>query len=624
MKFLEYILNGFSRVLSVDTEYLSDSTGTIPQRVLCLVFKDIKTNEIFRYWVYDQKQIPHFFDYENVLLISFNAVAEHGSFLNLLHGQPKNMFDCFVENKCLYGPFLAKNKTGLIDTCNRYNIPTISKEHKERELDVILRRNEHEGKPFEYDLKEQQRILDYCQTDVEENAKLFIAQVNDIEEKNNLKTEEDFNSKLWEICFRGYSQGSIAKIERNGIPGDLKLINDFREYWALVKNTIITRHNKKLNVYTEENKLNKKLFNKLVLKCGLGNKWPLLKSGDFTSKDEVVKRFEEDAPLIKEFRQLNKLNNLTRLGFFTPSEDGRMRCSLRGFGSITSRSQPSSSKNPLGAGKWARNFIKPGWGHELFYLDYKAQEPAIQGYLSGDKKLIENYGTPDLYITTAQQLGIINDPNATKETHKIQRKVVKDLFLANTYGMGEKELSKRLGCSRIKGRDYLRRFKELYSVYFKVRDSWINGSAITGHLRSPLGWQRWILGNKKWKDGKRVSITNQLKNFIIQTTGADILRKACQKLLDNHIKIVSTLHDAILIEVFRNDLETKDKAKSLMELAAKEVVGGIIKVDEERISSNWTQDKKHQEIFNEIFREIENYKNNKGTNDQTLRVLSTE
>ena len=116
----------------------------------------------------------------------------------------------------------------------------------------------------------------------------------------------------------------------------------------------------------------------------------MLKSGDFTSKDEVVKRFEEDAPLIKEFRQLNKLNNLTRLGFFTPSEDGKLRCSLNGFGSITSRSQPSSSKNPLGAGKWARNFIKPGWGHELFYLDYKAQEPAIQGYLSGDEKLIEN------------------------------------------------------------------------------------------------------------------------------------------------------------------------------------------------------------------------------------------
>ena len=74
----------------------------------------------------------------------------------------------------MYGPFLAKNKTGLIDTCNRYNIPSISKEQKDRELDVILRRNEHQGKPFEYTLEEQERILDYCQSDVEENAKLLV------------------------------------------------------------------------------------------------------------------------------------------------------------------------------------------------------------------------------------------------------------------------------------------------------------------------------------------------------------------------------------------------------------------------------------------------------------------
>ena len=163
---------------------------------------------------------------------------------------------------------------------------------------------------------------------------------------------------------------------------------------------------------------------------------------------------------------INKLNNLTRLGFFTPSEDGKLRCSLNGFGSITSRSQPSSSKNPLGAGKWARNFIKPGWGHELFYLDYKAQEPAIAGYLSQDPKLMAAYNTHDIYITTAQQLGMITDPNATKETHRVQRDVVKELFLANTYGMGERELSKRLGCSRIKGREYLIRFRQLYSVYW--------------------------------------------------------------------------------------------------------------------------------------------------------------
>ena len=42
-----------------------------------------------------------------------------------------------------------------------------------------------------------------------------------------------------------------------------------------------------------------------------------VKKWNFTTNDDVVKRFEEDHPLIKEFRQLNKLINTTKLGFYT-------------------------------------------------------------------------------------------------------------------------------------------------------------------------------------------------------------------------------------------------------------------------------------------------------------------
>jgi len=234
---------------------------------------------------------------------------------------------------------------------------------------------------------------------------------------------------------------------------------------------------------------------------------------------------------------------------------------------------------------------------------------------------LDAYNSHDIYITTAQKLGMINDPNATKATHETQRDVVKELFLANSYGMGVKEVARRLECSRFKAKEYLSRFKDLYKTYFNKRETWINGSAITGHLRSPLGWQRWIKGNKKWKDGKKQSITNQLKNFIIQTTGADILRKAIQKLLDNHIKVIALLHDAVIIEVSTSEPWQKDQAKSLMELAAKDVVGGLIRVDEEEIISNWKQKEKHQELFDEIFREIEIYKKEQPTNDQQPQVL---
>ena len=79
-----------------------------------------------------------------------------------------------------------------------------------------MRRNEFKDLPREYDLQEQQKILDYCQSDVEELAQLFVAQCLDIENKNKLETEDDFNRALYEILFRGYSQANFAQIERNG------------------------------------------------------------------------------------------------------------------------------------------------------------------------------------------------------------------------------------------------------------------------------------------------------------------------------------------------------------------------------------------------------------------------
>ena len=83
---------------------------------------------------------------------------------------------------------------------------------------------------------------------------------------------------------------------------------------------------------------------------------------------------------------------------------------------------------------------------------------------------------------------------------------------------------------------------------------------------------------------------------------------------------VQLIQSFLLPIYFKNDLKQKDLAKHLMEQAAVEVVGGIIKVDEERISSNWAQDDKHQEIFDEIFKEIEEYK---AANDLTPQLLTT-
>jgi DNA polymerase I-like protein with 3'-5' exonuclease and polymerase domains len=605
MKFLDYIEQGFKRVLVVDTEFRFDSTKTTPEKVLCFVYQDVFTGEVFRYWEHDLFSSQKHFNYDECLLISFNATAEYGSYLKQLHGKPKQMWDCFVENKRLYFPFREKGKFGMLDTCEAYGIKDImSKEEKEQNIDLIINNTS-------YNLAQQKRILDYCQADVETTVKLFIAQAQDIEQKNRLNKIEDFERELWQIMFRGYSQGCVAQVQKFGLSVDNGLLNDFDTYWPDVKDRIIKRRNEKLQVFNEDLSFSNEKFKSLVKRCGLQFKWPLLKSGFFTTNDKVVKKYEQltNHPLLIEYRQLKKLLNTTKLSNYDLGYDGRVRTPFNMFGTLTGRCTPSSSKYPLSASKWARNFIKPGWGMVMYYIDYTAQEPAIMAYLSGDKNLIENYQTGDVYIKTAQQIGIIKDMYATKHSHEKERDVIKVLFLANTYGQGVQAIADQLGTSVFKAKDYLGKFKKLYSTYDRWIQGLIDGSALTGNLTTGFGWQRWIKGNTRWKDGKRVSIKNQIKKLPIQATGGDVLRQALIDLLSDNFEVNALVHDAIIISVpTPESKERLEKAKEIMMHASMKVVGGPIRVDHEEISGNWKQKAKHQDIFDEIFREIKEHK----------------
>ena len=144
-------------------------------------------------------------------------------------------------------------------------------------------------------------------------------------------------------------------------------------------------------------------------------------------------------------------------------------------------------------------------------------------------------------------------------------------------------------------------------------------------LTTPYGWQRSIKGNLKWKDGKRVSIKNQLKNFPIQATGSDILRRAVIDLLDEHFTVVGLVHDAIVISCpIPESRSLVERAKEIMVHASQKVVGGPIRVEAEVIEGNWKQVPKHQEVFDEIYSEINKYKKFKhGTDYSELRVTAT-
>jgi DNA polymerase-1 len=608
MKLLNYIENQFEKVLAVDTEFLFDTTKTIPEKVICFVYSDIFTGEVTRKWVYDEKDYTPHFDYDNVLLVSYNATAEFGCYLKNLHGRPKNMWDAYAETSRLYKPMrMGKGALTLLTTAENYGIEDkLTVVEKERNLDLILRRNEFSHLPFKYTVTEQKEILDYCQSDAEILRQLFIKQVLDIETKLNLKTEEEFETELWQILNRGYAIGCVSLVERNGIPVDTKLISKFNEAWPKVKDNLIRKINEDIDVFTDDLVFNHKKFDNLIIKNNLHRKWQRMKSGHFTTNKKVI-RNNLDCEDIKKFNEIRTFQNMTKLTSYAPGYDGRVRTSINMFGTVTGRASPSSARYPFSASKWARNFIKPSYGSWLVYIDYSSQEPAIQGYLSKDENKIKAYQSGDNYIYTGKLFGMLPE-NATRQSHPEERTMFKVIDLANTYGQGPYAVAESLKCSVSHAKFLMQKYKEIFKIYFKWLDGFIEAGLQKKYLTTVYGWQRHIKNLFKTKDGKRTDIRRSLMNWPIQSHGAEILRKALVDLTDENFEVCALVHDAVLIQIpipeFNQRLE---EAKQIMVDASVNVVGGPIRVDHEVIKTNYIQDGKDQKLFDEIMNEINTY-----------------
>jgi len=614
MKFLNYIENQYERVLVEDTEYLSDSTGTIPEKVLCHVYIDVFTEEKFRFWYGEKKSYQPPFDFDKCLLISYNSTAEVGSHLNLLHGRPSNVWDAYVETARLYKTMRSgKGALTLLTTAEHYGIKDkMSEADKEKNLDLILRRNEFSHLPFEYTTTEQKQILEYCEADTQLLRQLFIKQVLDIENKLGLKTDEDFDGELWRILNRGYAIGCVALVERNGIPIDINLVNKFNTYWPMVKDELVREVNLEIDVFNEDLTFSHTKFNELIKRNNLGRKWPRMKSGNFTTNKKIIKQ-NLDNKEIEKFNEIRTLQNMTKLTAYTPGNDGRTRTSFNMFGTVTGRTSPSSSKYVFSASKWARNFIKPSLGNYLVYLDYKSQEPAIMGYLSGDQNKIKAYQSGDIYIHTAKLFNMVPD-NATKQSHPGERGTFKVIDLANNFGQGPGAVAESLKCSISHAKFLMNKYRNIFEVYFKWIEGFIENSLNKTYFSTCYGWQRHIKSLFTTKEGKKKHIHKSLLNWPIQAHGGEILRQALIDLTDENFKVVALVHDAVMLEIpipeFKQRLE---EAKQIMVDASIKVVGGPIRVDQEIIRSNYKQfkkdgsDTKDQKLFDEIMKEINAY-----------------
>ena len=599
-KFLEHIKNKFKKIVVVDTEFQSDISNSYCTKALCAVYKDLKTEQTLKIWDYEENNLAqHHFDFEETLFVCFYATAEVGYFLKQLMGRPPYIFDCWTEYAKLY-----KNNRdlSLLAASTAYSYPNpISKEEKEKFRDMCIKQNT-------WNKKEREEILNYCEGDVLMNEHVFYKVLNDLE---NI-CGNDYETLLEQAMARGQTMACYAKVTKNGMSIDIPKLNDFNEYWLLVKNEVIKKLNSELNLWDDACKFSHSKFHQLIKKLDLLGEWPTTPMGKLKTNKETFELFDDYYPEIKKLKRIFNLLNASKLTEFAISEDARYRPygGYKPFGTHTGRCTPSS-KWIFGTAKWARSFIKPPFGCAMVYLDFKSQETFIAAVISGDEKMLASYKSGDFYMNTAILAGMA-PTDATKETHPEIRKIWKTIVLATNYGQGARGMAKALKkfnktYSEVAG--LLMKYKEIYKTYFDWAEAKSNHAQVHGYISTSLGWDRHF--------PYAVPINpRSLMNWPVQSEAGEILRNALIRLLNANIKVCATVHDSFLIECQLPELNEQIRiAKQCMIDAGTYIVGAEgMQVDVEIHRGNFKPEPADQELFNLIFEEIEKYKTSQKLN----------
>ena len=579
---LEVLKENFDQIFVVDTEFRQDLSekGETPDPI-CAVYKEIKSQKIFRHSGKDLNKLPPHKP-NKTLFVAFNVVAEASCFNVLKIKMPRYWWDVFVENKKLYQGRIkgGKGAFGLLRTAKRYGIEAMSEDLKAWNINKILYDPNH---PIE-------DIVDYCLDDVLTTEKVFVEQLKDIEETFSNKGPLEI---IQHALFHGLSMAYTAIVECNGIPIDEELYDEINKNFLVAKKNIIADINSRLDVY-EDDVFSQKKFKSLVARLGLLDRWPKTDSGKLATTEKVIYKFSQENETINEFYFCKEFVDSQKLKGFIVGPDNRARTSLSMFGLITGRTNQSTARYPFNTAKPMRNIMKPDDDWAFIYADYKSQEIAVAAYLSKDPNLCAAYESGDIYIYAAALANRV-PKGATKETHPKERKLFKVALLATFYCQGSKSLAAALSCSIDEAVYLIQAIKKNFPDYFEWIEGIVNRAMARGYISTKFGWRYWLSRTDKVKQ-------TTLFNFPIQSHGSEMLRQALIGLVDKNIEVNALIHDGLMVHCSLNKLhDTEKQVIKIMENASALVLdGNVCPVEIEIIKSNFKQEKEEQIKFDRI------------------------
>lgn len=533
----EYIL--------VDFEFRQkDGLEGNPIEVVCMVSYNNKTGEYKRIWadeLFQMKDHP-FKDSPNAIFVAFYASAEMNCYDALGWSWPTHILDLYTEFRNLTNGISLPLGRSLLGALQFFGLPAIEDAHKHDMRVLALR-----GSP--YTKAEKALLLDYCQSDVD-----------------SLKYLLEAMSPLLDLpraLMRGRYNIALAIMESTGVPIDFELYQELCKHWESIKSRLIEDINLDYGVYVNGT-FKEALFAEYLSRQNI--RWPMLPSGKLALDDETFKTMSKTYPILAPLRNLRDSLGKMRLNALQVGNDGRNRCLLSPFSSITGRNQPSTTKFVFGLSKWARGLIQPRPGLPIAYIDWSQQEFGIAAALSGDPNMKAAYMSGDPYLAFAKQAGAVPD-NATKKSHASEREQYKQCVLATQYGMGAEALALRIKQPKIRAQQLLDIHRRVYNVFWNWSDNFYNHTVSKNRVATLYGWN---LNLQKDINPR------SLRNFPMQANASELLRIACILMVENGITLCAPVHDAVLIQA-PDDLidEHVAIAQACMSVASQKMLSGF-------------------------------------------------
>lgn len=325
--------------------------------------------------------------------------------------------------------------------------------------------------------------------------------------------------------------------------------------------------------------------------------WPKSDSGKFKLDKETLKsycicdtEFAKDLSEIETFRSgLAAVENFDKTLITHPCHHM--------FGAQTGRCTPKPTDGFLPCmGQLFRSFMNPRDNeHLLVSIDYSAQETAIAAAWGKDKNMLWCYQQPDFYVAAGYKFGVIDDMHATKKTHPRERDKCKLLCLTSNYGQGYKATAKLLNISEDESKDLIKKYTDTFSGYSDKRKRLLyncSKSLVPTVLLTDDGMPYVYIPedsarNCQDKDDVQhihkffhckskffCKPSTSLGNAPIQSAGATMLRYIINRLNEENIDLVCSMHDEVILNLPKESWkEQADRAIQIMTDAFKNLYG---------------------------------------------------